>query len=346
MQIQSNVPLANMTSFGVGGEAEKLITITSSSEVDTALEESGQERLWLLGHGTNVLISDEGLSGTTLRFADGEITANGKLLVADAGVAWDELVQTAIGQGLWGVELTSGVPGSVGAAVFINITAYGQSNSDRLQWVEAVDCRTMKLVKLDASELKWGYKTSVFQEDERYIITRAAYELSDAPTGELSYQSALNVAADMKLEPDTLQNRRDIILETRRQAGSLFSFKPDDAKTVGSFFRNPLVTPEQAEAVISFDESGKTKEQVEKMNREHGGDELRVSAAHVLLAAGFKRGQNWGPVRLHPDHVLKIENAGGATAQQIYDVAQEIMHSVKEKLDITLEPEARILGEF
>lgn len=347
MQIQQHAPLAPVTSFGVGGPAETLLTVTDSSETEQALTELDGRRPWLLGHGTNVLISDDGLPGVTIRFASGRIEhGDDTTLIADAGAAWDDLVQASIKHNLWGLEFTSGVPGSIGAAIFINITAYGQSNSDRLKWVEAVDRITGQLVRLEANQLDWNYKQSIFQADERYIIVRAAYELSKESAGDLSYQSALDVANDIGIKPDTLESRRQIILETRKRAGSLFSYEPGQARTVGSFFRNPVVSPQQAERVVSFDESGKTKDQIAKMNREHGGDDLRVSAAHVLLAAGFKRGQQWGPVRLHPDHVLKIENHGGANAQQIYDVAQEITKTVHNKLGITLEPEAKILGKF
>jgi UDP-N-acetylenolpyruvoylglucosamine reductase len=97
---------------------------------------------------------------------------------------------------------------------------------------------------------------------------------------------------------------------------------------------------------MRFDETGKSPEQITKMNAVHGGDNLRVSAAHVLLAAGFKRGQTWGPVRLHPKNLLKIENTGGATARQIYDAAQLIINTVQNQLGISLEPEAQLLGQF
>jgi UDP-N-acetylmuramate dehydrogenase len=116
--------------------------------------------------------------------------------------------------------------------------------------------------------------------------------------------------------------------------------------TAGSFFRNPMVDTETAEKLMAHDETGKSAELLKQMNQVHGGDQKRVSASHVLLAAGFERGQAWGPVRLHPDHILKIENTGGATAQQIHDVAQEIVRTVKEKLNVDIQPEVRFLGVF
>ena len=99
-------------------------------------------------------------------------------------------------------------------------------------------------------------------------------------------------------------------------------------------------------SVMKYDESGKTKAELKKMNQVHGGDQRRVSAAHVMLAAGFKRGQTWGKVKLNDQNLLKIEALPGASAQDIFDVVRLIQTEVKKKLDINLEPEARILGVF
>ena len=98
--------------------------------------------------------------------------------------------------------------------------------------------------------------------------------------------------------------------------------------------------------VAGFDETGKTLDRIINQSKIHGGNAQRASAAHVLLAAGFHRGQTWGNVRLHPHHVLKIETLPGATAQEVYDVTQLILETVKDKLDITLEPEVKFLGNF
>lgn len=344
---QENVVLAGMTSFGVGGLAERLVTLESSVDVAKATQQADPSKpIWRLGYGTNVLISDKGLPGTTLVFRNNKIEEVDGLIVAEAGAWWDDLVIYTINKELWGLELMSGIPGSVGAGVFINITAYGQALADKLVWIEAIK-PSGDLARLAANELEWGYKESAFQSQfQDWLIIRAAFKLEPEPTHELTYQTALDASKDIGANPNTLSGRRDIIMEARRRAGSLFSFAAGDAKTVGSFFRNPIVTAEQAEAVVRFDETGKTKEQIVKMNAVHGGDELRVSAAHVMLAAGFKRGQEWGPVRLHPNNLLKIENGGGATAQQIYDVAKLITDTVREKLYIELEPEAQLLGEF
>ena len=345
--IQKNVELAPYTSFGLGGPAEFFVEVKDSQELEAALKGSQEQKIHVLGHGTNTLISDEGLSGLTILIKGGRIQQKENTFVVDAGVWWDDFVQESIAANFWGVELLSGVPGGVGAAVFINIAAYGQSLSDTILWVDVFDLDTGQIKQLKQSELSWNYKKSIFQDPENnFIILRAAFQLAKSPTQKLSYQSALDVAEEKGWDISTLEGRRQTILEARERAGSIYEPDRGDKKTVGSFFRNPVVTEAQAEKIIKSDETGKTAETIKKMNKVHGGDSLRVSAAHVMLAAGFKRGQCFGDVCFHEKTVLKIENKGNASAQDIYNVAKMVMKTCKEKLDVELVPEARILGNF
>jgi len=106
------------------------------------------------------------------------------------------------------------------------------------------------------------------------------------------------------------------------------------------------VSKELAEYIIGFDETGKTKAEVRKMNQVHGGDTKRVSAAHVMLAAGFKRSQSWGAVKLNNHNLIKHEAVAGDRAQDIYDVKRHIEKTVYDKLGVQLTPEASILGSF
>ena len=344
MKIITNQPLADLTSFGVGGLAEKYIRLGSQAELTEVV--GGQlpdQPLWLLGWGTNSLISDQGLPGTTLHIQTGQIEHQGLSLVAEAGVCWDELVAYSINHKLWGLELMSGIPGGVGAASYINISAYGQALADSFAWAEVFDRQQAKIRKIAFEPADWGYKRSPLR-DKSLVVLRVAFKLSSAPTTELVYQAALDEAQTLGLDPHDLKQRRQLILAARAKAGAILASQ--SAQTAGSFFRNPVVSPTQAKKVISFDESGRTAEQIKTMNRVHGGQSRRVSAAHVLLAAGFRRGQTWGSVRLHPANVLKIENTGGAKAQAIYDVSQEIKQVVKAKLGIQLQEEVEILGKF
>ncbi len=354
MKQHEQFPLSELTSFGTGGQADIFLEIEHTEELHGVLKDY-KKPLWLVGSGANTLISDAGLPGTTICLRTSTIDVRTEkdqhLYVVDSGVNWDTLVRTAIHNGHWGLELTSGIPGSVGAAVVGNIAAYGQKVSDTLKWVEVIDTTANPDITecLMGDELGLKYRYSDFQNAklEKYVIVRAAFALQDSPTTSLAYSSALKAAKDLGITPDTLTDRRTIIMEARKRAGSLLdTSNPHHVKTAGSFFRNPEVTKEQAQAIIAFEEHDVSAKEVLLQNLLHGGDSFRVSAAHVLLAAGFKRGQNWGPVRLHPEHVLKIENTGDATSQQIYDVAKEIIETVHTKLGVTLEPEVRFLGNF
>lgn len=350
MHVKHNAPLSEYTSLRVGGKADKLIVLEPEEHLENVLTELGNtSAVWVLGYGTNCLISNEGLRGTVvINQAGGIERTSDDTIRVDSGVSWDSLVVAAIEAGLWGMEFTSGIPGGVGAAVAGDIAAYGQKVADTFVEARVQDTTSGEITTWKPQDLRFGYRTSSLQEQQNRdkIVLSATFKLSKEPTGELEYASALKVAEELSLMPDTLTNRRKIILETRARAGSILYDTTIGPWTAGSFFKNPLVNEDQVQAIIKHDESGISREQLLRQNQIHGGDHVRVSAAHVLLAAGFERGQSWGKVRLHPDHILKIENTGGATAQQIYDVVQEIITTVREKLSINLEPEVKIIGNF
>lgn len=347
MNIEKNVNLANLTSLKVGGVAENYVLVGSTTELIETLKSVENKKVTLLGFGCNSLISDNGIDGLVVNVRGGNIKYDGDVVVADAGVWWDDLVVSSIDNNLWGLELMSEIPGSVGAATFINITAYGQSIGERVLWVEVWNRKNKEIIRLAKNELVWDYKKSFFQENENYIILRVALQLSKNPTHHLIYQKALDVAEELGLDANYLVDRREIIIEARKRAGSIWHQNDETAdRTAGSFFRNPIVSSKLAEKIISFDESGKTAEQIKNMNRVHGGDEKRVSAAHVMLASGLKRGQKWNKVKLNDKNVLKIETLPGATAQEVYDVMSEIQQICLEKTGIKLEPEVQIIGNF
>lgn len=345
MKTLLNESLAPYTSLRVGGPAERLIVTETVDETIHALREADQP--FVLGFGCNVLISDKGLPGTTVVWRGGDITVEGNEIIADAGTWWDDVVQAAINHNLWGLELLSGIPSSTGGAVFGNIAAYGGQISDTLTWVETYNLRTQEIMRQPADALSFSYRASSLQQQNELVIVQAGFTLGPEPKHELRYESALGIARELERNPEQLDERRAIILETRRRAGSLYDpSDPTPERTAGSFFKNPLVSLEQAKELARFDESGKTLERLLQQSEIHGGSAQRASAAHVLLAAGFERGQRWNNVMLHPSHVLKLATLPGATAQEVYDVVSEIQTTVRDKLGIDLTPEVRFMGDF
>lgn len=336
-------PLADYTSFGVGGSAETVYFCETSNDFKETLQKASNP--WILGYGSNVVISDLGLPGETIIFNGGSISRDDSIIIVDAGVWWDDLVNFAIESELWGFECMSGIPGSVGAAVVGNIAAYGQAVADTLEWVEVYDKSTGVVTKKQAATLSLSYRSSNVKPSE--VILRAAFKLSTRQTKQLVYASALSIAEKYGYDTTTLEGVRSTILKARQEAHSLY----DPAmgifnKTAGSFFKNPIVDKNTATELARYDESGKTIEQILQQNQVHTGDSYRASAAHILLACGFRRGQRWGDVGLNKQHILKIENLGQAKAQDIFEVVKVIQDGVKEKLEITLETEVRFMGEF
>ncbi len=348
MQDTQKTSLADLTSLRVGGDAQNLLLCGDFDQtVRVLLAIDRSEHVNIVSYGSNILVSDDGLDGTTLMIRGGRIHFEDNVVIADAGVWWDDLVVQAVEHGLWGLELTSLIPGSVGAGVFGNIAAYGQQVSDTLLWVDVFDRVNNTISRLNVSELAFSYRESSLQLCPELVILRAAFSLSTAQKQNLRYQSALDVGKEYNWSVDDISDVRKIIAETRKRAGSLYDYRDDSAqRTAGSFFKNPLLNIEKAKEVASFDESGKAIERLLQQSELHGGSPARASAAHVLLAAGYRRGQVWERVRLHPDHVLKIETLEGATAREVHEVSTEIIDTVRKKLDITLEPEVRFMGNF
>lgn len=343
--ILNNVDLSHLTAFGVGGLAETYINIKSAQGFKSLIPHIKLPTdWWVLGLATNSLISDKGLGGLVIHLTDGQIINHGLDVIADGGASWDKLVEFTVSKDLWGIELMSGIPGTVGGAAAININAYGQALSDVLNWVEIYEPKTNRFSIVKFKPEDWSYKCSPFV-DQKIIITRICLSLSRDLTKNLTYSTALECANEYHLNPNYLQDRRQIILKTRSQAGSLLDDK-NKSKTCGSFFKNPLVHPKQLNELLTFDEKINNLDVLKQMNIVHGGQANRISAAHVLLAAGFKRGQAFGRVRLHPDHVLKIENYKSASAKEIYQVAKHIQKIVKMRLKIDLEFEVNLFGDF
>ena len=276
VKIATDVPLDNKTAFAVGGLASNYCQLKTSADLKAVLVNLDPARpLWVLGSGTNCLISDRGLPGLTVHFTGGDFQLGpNQQIIAEAGVIWDDLVAASIQQGLWGIELLSGIPGTVGAAATININAYGQSLTDSLDWVEVYN-KTGRVKRIDYQSKDWGYKKSPFSPPLKQLPTggldrvvgRIGLTLKTKPTTELGYQAALDIARQKGLNPQILADRRQIIIDARCQAGSLlWPNQPGQAKTCGSFFKNPTVSRSLAKKLINFDESQRTQRQLRKMN--------------------------------------------------------------------------------
>ncbi len=272
-----------------------------------------------------MLVGDAGFDGLVVKIEFSGVELQETTLIAGAGESWDGLVARAVSEGLWGVENLSGIPGTVGAAPVQNIGAYGSEVKDTVVWLEAFDIETGDMVRFANSECGFGYRTSVFKKSPgRYVILRVAFELKKDGTPNSSYK---DLADTSRLNLDEIRAK---VLAIRARKF------PDLTKegTAGSFFLNPVVSPEVAAAL-----KGRYPD-LPQFAAEGG---VKLSLAWLLDTALGLKGASVGGARLFERQPLVVVASRDARAQDVVALAQKIKKEVKEKLHIEIEEEVRIL---
>lgn len=182
-------PLRRYTAWKIGGPADALLEPIGADELIEAAEIAREHgvSVTILGGGTNVLILDGGIRGLTIRLARAltDVTITGTSVVADAGVLYPVLANTTAGRGLAGLEFASGVPGTVGGAVYMNAGAYGSDTSEVLSWADVYKPETSAVERVPNAGLGLSYRRSTLHEHPDWVVLRAAYELKSGEPGEL-----------------------------------------------------------------------------------------------------------------------------------------------------------------
>jgi UDP-N-acetylmuramate dehydrogenase len=348
MIVREQVPLAPLTTLGVGGPARYFAEASSESEVREALQ-LAQLRdlpLFVLGGGSNLLVSDEGFDGLVLKIALRGIErtsapANTDIFIAAAGESWDDFVARAVEQNYAGIECLSGIPGTVGGTPVQNVGAYGQEVSDTIFEVEALDRQTLEPRTFTHDECGFGYRGSIFNstERERYVILRVSFTLRRRGRPTIRYADLQKVFDGVTTAP-TLAEVRDAVREIRHSKAMLIVPGEDDARSAGSFFKNPIVPQRQ-------------HEELEAMLRRRGlalpsypaDDGFRkLPAGWLVEHAGFARGYSRGAVGISRRHTLAIVNRGDAAAADVIALKDEIQSRVLAEFGIELRPEPVFLG--
>lgn len=351
--IQENIPLAPHTTLHVGGPARYFAVARSLDDLREALAFARERQLpvFALGGGSNIVVSDQGFPGLVIKNELGgfEIRTEGSdrvSVVVGAGEVWDDVVELAVGAGFAGIEFLSGVPGTVGGAAVQNIGAYGQTVAETIREVRAVHVATANEVVFRGEECGFRYRDSIFKTKKagEFILTSVTFGLVPGGAPDISaYHDVQKFFAGLP-DPD-LKQVREAILEIRAKKGMVILPDADSYKSVGSFFKNPVITPAQYE---------KVKEEVlrEKGNPgcadpwswEGEGGGMKVAAACLLERAGFAKNYAEGDVAISPRHSLALVNLEAARAEEIVAFARKIQDTVYEKFGVLLESEAQIVG--
>jgi len=346
MILQENIPLGSMTTLGVGGPARYFAEAADEDDVVMALAFAKTRDLpvFVLGGGSNLLVSDQGFAGLVLKIAVKgaklEPAGDNILLSVAAGEEWDRIVATCVETNLGGVECLSGIPGSVGGTPVQNVGAYGQEVADTLVSVRALDRSTESIVELSHAECGFGYRTSIFNttQRDRYIVLQVTYSLRKNGVPLLKYPD-LQRSLKQSTRPPTLAEVRAAVREIRASKGMLLVDGDPDCRSAGSFFKNPVIS-EAEYARLSSAGTG----DIPRYPAMDG--KVKISAAWLIEHAGFKKGFSRGPASVSHKHTLALVNTGGASAADIVGLAREIRRGVFDRFGIQLVPEPVFVGSI
>lgn len=347
VQIQEQVPLAELTTFGVGGPARYFAEIASEDAAVAALacaRERGVE-YFVLGGGSNVLVADAGFSGLVLlnrlRGMAVETSDDRVLVTVGAGEDWQDFVDYCVSRGWQGLECLAGIPGTVGAAPIQNIGAYGQDVSQTIARVRCLDTVLGSEIILAADDCHFRYRESIFNRACRgkYLVLSVTFALRRGGAPVVAYRELVERLGGIP-EPDLIQVR-DAVLAIRAGKGVLVRDGYESWHSAGSFFKNPLVTAGHFATVQSL-VAGAAGRGTWFWPQPDGS--VKLSAAFLIQCAGFERGCRAGAVGLSPYHTLILVNYGGATARDVVAFAQQIQERVKDRFGVLLFPEPRLLG--
>jgi UDP-N-acetylmuramate dehydrogenase len=349
MVVRENVELAPLTTFRIGGQARFFVEAKSAREVQDAVAYADAHRLplFVLGGGSNVLVSDAGWPGLVLKISipgiDRQADSDGKALFdVGAGESWDRFVSHAVVTQCAGVECLSGIPGSVGGTPVQNVGAYGQEVSETIESVQVFDLKDGQVRELCNEACGFSYRSSIFNTSERgrFIILQVTFALRPGGEPHIEYGDLKRHFAGRE-SPPNLAETREAVRHIRAVKGMLIVPGDPDCQSAGSFFKNPVLTEEQH---LDLSKRAEARRMVlpsypalEK-NR-------KVSAAWLVEKSGFARGYGFGHVGISTKHALAIVNRGGATAAEVLALKEQIQQRVEEIWGVRLRPEPVFVGD-
>lgn len=342
--IHENVPLAPLTTFGIGGPARYFIEAKDEETVLDAVNWAKDRNvpLFVLGGGSNLLVADSGFEGLVIKIGISGvqwITNSGKTTVsAGAGEDWDGLVASAVERGLAGIECLSGIPGSVGGTPVQNVGAYGQEVSDVLVRLRAYDRQSDRSVELSHGDCRFTYRSSIFNTaaKNRYVVLEVVFALSQNCAPAIRYPDLLREFESKNGTP-TLAEVRAAVRRIRQRKAMLLVDGDPDCRSAGSFFKNPILTQQQFNALQSIAGAGTPRYAADR-------GMVKTAAAWLIEQAGFSKGYSLGPVGLSTKHTLALVNKGGAKAEDVLRIAREIRARVHDRFGIDLTSEPVLLG--
>jgi UDP-N-acetylmuramate dehydrogenase len=338
MQIESGVSLKPYNTFGLPAVARTLVRVASDADVRRVVDhpQLGTAPKFVLGGGSNIILTKDmpqvviKVEVRGMRLV--EERADAWIVEAGAGENWHEFVAFTLAHGMPGLENLAMIPGTVGAAPVQNIGAYGIELQDRFESLETVDLVTGRTVALYGDTCAFGYRDSVFKHSlaGRCVITRVRFRLPKPWQPVVGYLDLERKIAETGIAAPTAMQVFDWICSIRRAK------LPDPAVlgNAGSFFKNPIVTPEQCRDIIGRDP--------EVVHYPLPDGSIKLAAGWMIDACGWK-GKSVGQAGVYEKQALVLVNRGGAIGSEVMLLAHAIQESVYGRFGIRLEPEPLVV---
>jgi UDP-N-acetylmuramate dehydrogenase len=344
LSLQRNVPLAPLTTIGIGGPAKHFVSAETVDDVIDAVAwaETNGERLFVMSGGSNLLIPDEGFDGLVLQVRLRGVTvesedADAVMVKVGAGERWDDFVALTVENRWAGVECLSGIPGSCGATPIQNVGAYGQDVSETIARVEVVERATRRVITLTNEECGFAYRSSIFKGPalNRYIVVSVTFRLRPGGSATVKYPELLRYLEEKGASLDDLAEVRKAVIAIRKRKGMVLDPADPDTRSDGSFFMNPIITRPQFETLTA---------RAGEMPNFPSGADVKLSAAWLIEHAGFPKGFVHRNVGLSSKHTLAVINRGGGTASEVKELVAMIQAAVREKFGVEIHPEPIFVG--
>ncbi|BBJ41818.1 UDP-N-acetylenolpyruvoylglucosamine reductase [Streptomyces antimycoticus] len=348
MQELHDAPLAPLTTFRLGGPANRLITATTDDEVIAAVRaaDAAGTPLLVIGGGSNLVIADKGFDGTALQIATSGFTLDGTRLELAAGENWSDAVARTVRAGLAGIECLAGIPGSAGATPIQNVGAYGQEVSATITEVIAYDRRADEVVMIPNADCAFSYRHSRFKADpDRHVVLRVRFELEDAGglSAPVRYAETARVLGVEVGDRVPAAVARETVLGLRAGKGMVLDPADHDTWSAGSFFTNPVLD-QDAYAAFLARVADRLGPDTAAPAFPAGDGLIKTSAAWLIDKAGFTKGYGTGPARISTKHTLALTNRGEATTEDLLALAREVVAGVEGAFGIRLVNEPVTVG--
>ena len=343
--VTERVPLAPLTTLGVGGAARWFVEAADEGAVRAAHAWARKRSvpLRVLGGGSNLVVADAGVDALVVRIALRGLTHRERggavELTAAAGEPWDGVVARSVERGWAGLECLSGIPGLVGATPIQNVGAYGQEVSDTVVAVRALDTTTGDIAEIAAPDCGFAYRDSLFKRETpgRFVVLAVIYRLRPGGAPTLTYADVQRQLVGRRAA--TLADTRAAVLAIRRGKSMVLDDPADpNRRSCGSFFLNPIVAAAQAAVIVARAADPAMPRWPQPDGR------VKLSAAWLIEHAGFTRGERDGAVGLSSRHTLAIVAHDGARASDVLAFARRLQDRVAERFGVRLSPEPVFWG--